>query len=464
MDSDYSQIQDLVQRPGESLSVEVKRWIDPDTPTGATKLVRACLAIRNYGGGFFVVGFNNETLEPDDTDRPADVKAAFHLDKLQTLITRHASEPFDVEVHYPERDGQQFVVVAVPAGVKTPVACKADLIHEGDKLLSRDDVYCRTLRSNNTPSTSKASWKDWGAIMDVCFESREADIGRFVRRHISGLNPEIIASLADALGKAARPEPGAEEMALKFLETSAVRFDSIVQARNVELPPHGYWEASLVIVGDVPSFSANQEFLNLLDSCNPDLTGWPVWLISRGFNDKDSRPYVLEGVWEEALIRVGSGWNDHIDFMRFDPLGRFYIRRPFQDDIGGSDRAPAPMTALDFGLALLRVAETLAVGMAFAKGMGCSSEENSLQFCFRWSKLNRRSLSSWADFRRPVSPREAYQDQVISHVALELDTPSSALADVVQQAIAPLFEVFDGFVLSAKVVEDLTNKLMTRTL
>jgi hypothetical protein len=32
---DDDQIRDLVARPGESLNVEIKRWIDPADPAGA---------------------------------------------------------------------------------------------------------------------------------------------------------------------------------------------------------------------------------------------------------------------------------------------------------------------------------------------------------------------------------------------------------------------------------------------
>jgi hypothetical protein len=41
----------MVERAGESLSVELKRWIDPDQPEGIAKIVKAALALRNHGGG-----------------------------------------------------------------------------------------------------------------------------------------------------------------------------------------------------------------------------------------------------------------------------------------------------------------------------------------------------------------------------------------------------------------------------
>lgn len=70
MDIDSSRIQELISRPGESLSVEVKAWIDPDIPDGISKIVRAALALRNHGGGYLVIGFDNDTLQPDKRNVP----------------------------------------------------------------------------------------------------------------------------------------------------------------------------------------------------------------------------------------------------------------------------------------------------------------------------------------------------------------------------------------------------------
>ena len=120
MDIDSSRIQELIDRPGESLSVELKRWIDPDDPEGIEKIVRATLALRNHGGGYLVVGFDNDT-QPDKNNVPADVKSAFHIDNIQALISKYASDPFEVAVEFPEREGQSYPVIVVPSGVTTPV-------------------------------------------------------------------------------------------------------------------------------------------------------------------------------------------------------------------------------------------------------------------------------------------------------------------------------------------------------
>ena len=157
------------------------------------------------------------------------------------------------------------------------------------------------------------------------------------------------------------------------------------------------------------------------------------------------------------------GWGNTIDFMRLDPEGRFYLRRSLQEDISGNIQHPSPMTVFDFSLPVIRTAEAIAVGIEFAKGMGCNLENTQLAFVFKWAKLRGRNLVSWSDPRRYISRgRSAYQDEVLTFVNVPLETPLSALGEYVNRAVQPLFEIFDGFVLGKDVIEDLTQRFIQR--
>ncbi len=48
IDSDF--YQDLIDHPSESLSIELKGWIDPGTPEGVAKIVKAAIAMRSQTG------------------------------------------------------------------------------------------------------------------------------------------------------------------------------------------------------------------------------------------------------------------------------------------------------------------------------------------------------------------------------------------------------------------------------
>ena len=150
----------------------------------------------------------------------------------------------------------------------------------------------------------------------------------------------------------------------------------------------------------------------------------------------------------------------YIDFMRLGPKGQFYLRQALYEDM----RDLEPMKFLDFTLPIRKVAEAIAVGIAFAKAMGCDPEKTQLAFGFQWTNLRGRELTSWVEPARYIPPGEpAYQDAVTTFIEVPLETPLSALGEFVNQAVRPLFEAFDGFVLSKDVkdvVEDLTRNTL----
>lgn len=462
---DNKRIQELVDRPVESLSIELKGWINPDSPEDIAKIVKATIAIRNNGGGYILIGFNDKTGEPDLANPPKDPRILFHIDKIQGLITKYSSEPFEVKLYYPIREGIEFPVLEIPYGVKSPVAAKLNLVKGGNKYLIRTDaIYVRTLSTNNTPSTAEATWKDFTRLVDICFENREADIGRFLRRQIGGFSPDLLSKIAALFSQVIHPKETTEDKLKTYLQESSLRFEEEVKQRKLNLPDHGSWQVALIIDGEAPSYSANREFLNLLDSANPSYSGWPVWLDSRGFRQEDTRPYVFNGVWEALIVIMDSEWGGRdIDFHRFDPSGYFYLRRALEDDLSNNPRMPEPMTCLEFGLTVVRTAEAIAVGLAFAKAMGCQPEKTQLAFAFKWSKLRGRKLCSWAHPGRYISRHGvAFQDEVTSFVYIPLETPDSAIAPYVSKVINQLFEVFEGFNLSMGVIEELIQKLIER--
>jgi hypothetical protein len=464
MPTESNRIQELVENPSESLSVEIKRWIDPAQVDGIAKIVKTAIALRNHGGGYIVIGFDNNTLQPDRDNAPADVKEMFHMDKIQGMIAKYASEPFEISMEFPENAGQIYPVIVIPSGVKTPVAAKKDLSGQNGSLIKVNAVYVRSLSSNNTPSTTQVGWKDWSNLVETCFDNREADIGRFLRRHLSGLNADIIREIATELSTSEAFNQSTENLLRRYIQESEARYRTIAQGRDIDLPDHGTWEVALIIQGEIPPHKADRKFLNLLDANNPDYTGWPIWLISTRF-DESARPYTYEGIWEAYITTNSFGSGILHDFMRLDPKGKFYLRRILEDD-AQRENGPAPMTVLDGGLVMYRVAEAIAVGIAFAKAMGCDVEKTELSFAFRWSHLHGRILRRWARsltdnyFWDPYG--SAHQNEVMSFINVSLETPLSALSQHISSAIQPLFEAFDGYSVDDEFVENLTRKLIER--
>ena len=92
---DQKRIDDLVARPTESLNIEVKRWISPHEPEGIAKIARAALALRNRNGGFLIIGFDDQTMQPDVAHAPTDIREIFHGDKIQAIVSKLGGVNYD---------------------------------------------------------------------------------------------------------------------------------------------------------------------------------------------------------------------------------------------------------------------------------------------------------------------------------------------------------------------------------
>jgi hypothetical protein len=460
---DRDQVHALVEQPIEALQVELKTWIDPRTDDGAAKLVKAIFAIRNRNGGFVLIGFDNKTSRPDKYPFDEPVEALFHIDAIQTLVSRYSIPAFEIEVAFQERDGQAHPVISIPDGVRVPAVIKKDLTGDGGKRhLIQGDLYFRTLGSNGTASSARIMPSDYADLLDVCFENREADIGRFLRRHLSGgvavdtfisaLGGESAALVLRKRAMAVIDEgTAASELAIKAAATPEQR---------ALIEPALTMRVGLVLDPSRPEELPTQEFLSKVAASNPNLTGWPMWLDSRNFTDAEFRPYVKDGLWQATINHLEGGWSQHFDFLRFDPKGAFYLQRVMQDDL--TDKV-APGSALDAQLMIYRVAEAFVVGTSMGRALNWD-ESAEAGFAFRWTGLQNRKLRPWVNAFHSfgTSGGQSHTPSVDSFVQVPLETPNAALAPYVAKAVAPLFSAFNGYSPPADLVETSVRKLIER--
>jgi len=455
------QIRGLLDAPRETLDVELKSWIDPTAEEGIAKIAKGCMALRNNNGGVLVIGFRNDG-KPDESNVPSDVRAVFHVDCVQEIVGKFSSEPFPIDVQFGEKDGQIYPVISVPPGVRTPVVAKRTLGPPGRPLIKDHAVYVRSLSSNNTVSSSEARRGDWERLVQVCFDNREADVGAFVRRHLSAVNLDRLLSILSEMSSP--PLPTAIDTAKKFLDVGYMRFQEAMTERQLKIPDLGFREAAVFIEGEVPKHDATQSLLNRLFVAQPQHTGWPPWADSRGFSAEADQPRVFDEGWEALFAEREKGdlTIPHLDFWRIDPTrAYFYLVTALEDDLEVPGPKPKAGTQLDFMLQIYRIAEIISVALSFARSMECNPTKTSLAFAFRWSKLKGRYLSSWADKRRTFSPKgPATQEQVVSAVTIPLDTPRSAIAPHVDSVIRKLFALFNGAELESRIISEIVEEAL----
>ena len=410
-------------------------------------------------------------MAPDVANEPRNVRQLFHIDVIQALISRYASIPFEVEIVWGERDGRHYPIIAVPSGVKVPVAAKRDLMDGTRVAIRLDAIYFRSLNANGTPSTTEAKPDDWAEIVEICFDNREADVGRFIRRHLAGVD---IASLIAFLGQAAPigqitpTAPTLCDRSLKLITDGEARFQQVVSARNLsaeekQMLDKGFWSIALVIDPPHTDAIADREFMARIGASNPKYTGWPVWLDASTLSNPENRPNVVKNAYEYLVVSVSHEFSNHIDFAQLDPRGEFFLHRLLQDD--GVPSRIRPGQVIDPMLMILRVAEAMGVGIAFAKALGWVPDQTILGFGFRWRKLKGRHLTAWANPYADLREGGVAHDDVIESCAqFSLDTPLSALGRFVDEATKRLFAAFDGTIIPPRTIEDLVKRLFERRL
>lgn len=130
---DRDQAEQLVAYPSQGLNVELKNWLDLEKLEHRAKIARGILALRNRNGGWLLLGFDDVTLAPD-LAAPTDPRSIYHPDVIQGLVTKHASEPFEVVVDFVDRGGKSHPVFAAFNGYSMPIQEIEQLV---SNLLSR---------------------------------------------------------------------------------------------------------------------------------------------------------------------------------------------------------------------------------------------------------------------------------------------------------------------------------------
>lgn len=447
-----NELERLIQNPSERMDTELKTWMDPTANETIAKIVKGCFALRNFNGGVLIFGFDDKTGQRAPNPLP-DMRTKFNPDKIQEIVSKYASQPFAIEVAFPVRDGIEHPVIIVPEGVESPVAANRELpgAEPHKPLIKNHAVYFRTLRTGGRISSAEATASDWPAITKICFDNREADVGAFIRRHLSNLNLGNLSALLTPQV----PKLTAKQLAVDYLNVGRARFESARAGKDIPNLDRGTFEVAVVIDGEIPPHSANVDFYRKLQFNKPNHSGWSLWISNNSLGVTES-PTV--GGWESLTGAMPD--QGGFDFWRAEPTGKFYHVRKLWDDCQ-EERGLAPKRQLDYALHTAHVSEAVSIGAHFARAMGCDEKSTTIGFACRWTGLSGRFLHSWSDTTRGYVSAAAKDDAITTSAAMSLETASSAFAPVVENLMMPMFDLFASE-LSSRVIEQIVTSTLSR--
>lgn len=450
-----SAAKELVSNPRETLAHELKDWLDLSKGEDRANLLRAILAMRNHDfGGLIAIGISDGGIHQAAPD--FDVDSLYGQEAIQALVSKHASRPFEIEVHRIGFNGVRYPVIVVPEAGDMPVVCKSQ-IGQGQKILLREGaIYVRCLDSNGIPSSASASWKEIERIFEICFRNREANYADFFSRILRAADPSQIRSLVAKAKELSVQALGAFEGLTDFEQHALSRFSEVVADEAFDTANLGFFDVALIIDG-VPErqWQNDNKFLIALMAGYPNLFGARIWKISQS-PDLRHHPHTFGSTYEQYLFIppsedriVGQGL---ADFMILDPAGRFFVRMGYPEDLlKGGEQFRGQL--LDPVLELLALTEAFVVGSSYAQALGYQVETR-LHFRIQWNGLKGRTLRDWSSKRYSFHwAKECHAGKVELEITLPLEPSNQEVIQKTTEGIQKLGRAFD-YTIPEQIVEN----------
>ena len=203
----------------ETLDTELKGWLNLSEPREAALLAKACLAMRNNNGGRVVLGIDDLTTKSTPAPAGFDVYQAYHPDKVNEVVGKYSIPKFEIRVGFKKYQETIHPELTIPGGIISPVISRSGFERE----LRQNAVYVRTISNGRPSSCEPMTAADWDRLARICFDNREADIGRFMRRHLGDILVQLGTAVQTTTGIA---QKSPEQAALDFLELGRKQLES----------------------------------------------------------------------------------------------------------------------------------------------------------------------------------------------------------------------------------------------
>jgi hypothetical protein len=428
MSSIVRQLEKLLQYPKEDLDKEYKNWLDLSNNEGKADLAKAIIALANHGGGYVVLGYedDNSNLIPAEP-RPTNLNQ-YSQDAINEIIHRYADPVFHCEcreVTHPE-SRLNYPIIIVPGGHTAPIRTKR-AGPEGRHFNQNEYL----IRRPGPRSESPQSAQEWNELINRCIMNRRNDLLESLRSILTVAPPQVIEEQVDTIID-------------QWVADSLTRFSELV---NQKLPTehpsrysYGKWYAGYLITGDFerPELSVLTETIR---SIQGNETGWPAWLSLTSH----SIPYPYEGTVECLILPEHFSDGAHSDFWRASPDGKMFLLRGYQED--GSTSPHEPGTVLDFTLPIWRIGECVLHSARLANKL--SEEPLEIALSAYWDGLENRTLISWANPRYALfrGGHTCHTKLISSKVKYNNNMIETNFPEIVNNILKPLYEAFDYFKL-----------------
>lgn len=393
-------IQDLVDRPRETLSIEVKGHLNLKDGVHQANLARHICALANFGGGYVVFGFDDKNYGP--IELPTDLTNHYHRDTVSSIVATYLTPALLCDVIYVSAaNGRMHPVIRVPSHSTAPVCAKKNGPHDANNKpqgIVSPLVYTRKVGSNGPESVAISSAEDWNPIIRRCVT---AD-----RTALLGLVESVLR------GGQLKAAPETDPLQL-WHDAAHRKYLALVAEKQPQWKTSiaaNHYQLSYMIISGTPHRLPFRELLDLAEQLNTKVREmvWTGWSMFYPFSRPEIRPYSIvdessgEGqheILEASLLGDTASDTTLPDFWRLSTAGKASLVRAYREDRGnyeGTDLKPGEWFR-PFFLAR-ETAEVVSHASAMAQQFPAAE---SVAFRLEWFGLDgRRIADPEADWRR----------------------------------------------------------------
>jgi Putative DNA-binding domain len=189
-----NELEEFVESPTETLSVEYKSWLDLGDPETRADLARHIAALANYGGGVVVFGFTDEMYFAGQNPFP---NRACTRDTVAGIVRKYLEPSFQCDVQMiRSAAGNEHPIIIVPPHGAAPVCARAG----GPEIKGRVRGIvkgCYYIRKPGPSSEPIQSGAEWVPLIRRCvMHERSAILGAI---GAALREPEKVPSISEGL-------------------------------------------------------------------------------------------------------------------------------------------------------------------------------------------------------------------------------------------------------------------------
>lgn len=455
MDSDRSDLTDIVDYPRETLEIELKEWVDLTDRVVQAKLAKHLAALANHGGGYVLFGFCDDmSIAPS---RPAEL-SHFNRDTFSSIIKRYLNPTFQCEViMVTASGGLVYPIIRVPSHGSTPVAAKADgpSDSKGQPQGVKSGTYY--IRKPGPESAPIQGAEEWHPLIRRCViadrDGLLADIARVVQP-----SSEPVAVAAERLLQTWHADSDKRWRAI-VAKATALQWPVDIESNHCQL--------SYMILSDDGALIPSSELKGVLERVNLDVhqTVWTGWSMFYPFTRPEIaaalHPEHEDGrgvdVLESNLIGDGDFDISLPDYWRYAADGRATIIRPYREDrkstVEGKGRVAG--TWLSPETVIRETAELV----THARHMAERFDGGRVLFQCSWRGLAGREIDDFGSIY--WSPgRVAHADQRTTTGSWEVSMLAANSNAVIANLSCPVLSLFGFNDCSAELVQRLAPRFI----